>query len=145
MIRSKSCFKCNTVQPLSEFQNLSSMEDVHVIKFKSCNKKDVNENRLKNIDYYREYDRERAKNYVRQQAAYEISKAWREADTRRIVCHSAVARAVKSGDLVRQPCVRCQNEKSLAHHEDYDKPLEVFWLCQPCHKQRHKEILKETL
>jgi hypothetical protein len=29
----------------------------------------------------------------------------------------------------------------LAHHEDYDKPLEVVWLCQPCHKQRHKEIL----
>ena len=145
MIRSKSCFKCNTVQPLSEFYKHSGMADGHVNKCKSCNKKDVNENRLKNIDYYREYDRERAKNYVRQQASSEISKAWREADKRRSVCHSTVARAIKLGELVRQPCVRCQNEKSLAHHEDYDKPLEVVWLCQPCHKQRHKEILKETL
>jgi ribosomal protein S27AE len=38
------------------------------------------------------------------------------------------------------PCIRCGNEKSLAHHEDYDKPLDVMWLCQPCHKQRHKEL-----
>jgi hypothetical protein len=29
----------------------------------------------------------------------------------------------------------------LAHHEDYDRPLDVMWLCQPCHKQRHKELL----
>jgi hypothetical protein len=30
--------------------------------------------------------------------------------------------------------------KTLAHHESYDEPLTVMWLCQPCHKQRHKEI-----
>jgi ribosomal protein S27AE len=45
--------------------------------------------------------------------------------------------------LERQPCVRCGATKSLAHHEDYDKPLDVMWLCQPCHKQRHKELLNE--
>jgi len=140
MIRSKNCFKCNAVKPLSEFYKHSGMADGHVNKCKSCNKKDVNENRLKNIDYYREYDRERAKNYIRQQASSEISKAWRQVDKRRDFCHNAVSRAIKSGQLVRQPCLRCGNEKSLAHHEDYDKPLDVMWLCQPCHKQRHKEI-----
>ena len=58
--------------------------------------------------------------------------------------HNAVARAIKKGDLEKQPCCRCGNEKSIAHHEDYDKPLDVMWLCTPCHKQRHKE-LKETI
>lgn len=55
--------------------------------------------------------------------------------------YDAVTRAIRSGKLIRQPCIRCGNEKSLAHHEDYDFPLDVMWLCQPCHKQRHKELL----
>lgn len=143
MIRSKTCFKCNAVKPLEEFYKHSQMADGHVNKCKECNKVDVRENRGKKLDYYREYDRVRAKDPERSKAAAEISAAWRAADKRRMQCHNAVARAVRSGQLVRQPCVRCGDVKSLAHHEDYDKPLDVMWLCQPCHKQRHKELLND--
>jgi len=141
MIRSKECFKCKTVKPLDEFYKHSMMADGHVNKCKECNKQDVTDNRNKNIDRIREYDRVRAKNPQRIKAAQEISSAWRKADKRRMKCHNAVTRAVRSGLLERQPCVRCGETKSLAHHEDYDKPLDVMWLCQPCHKQRHKELL----
>jgi ribosomal protein S27AE len=143
MIRSKTCFKCKTVKPLEEFYKHDMMADGHVNKCKECNKKDALEHRLKNIDRIREYDKQRAKNPERQKAASEISHAWRMADRRRLQCHNAVSRAIKSGKLVRQPCVRCGNVQSLAHHEDYDKPLDVMWLCQPCHKQRHKEIFNK--
>jgi hypothetical protein len=141
MIRSKTCFKCNAVKLLEEFYKHPNMPDGHVNKCKECNKKDVTDNRNKNIERIRQYDRDRAKNPKRQQAASAVSQAWRQADKRRNKCHNAVTRAIKSGDLVRQPCLRCGNVKSLAHHEDYDKPLDVMWLCQPCHKQRHKELL----
>jgi ribosomal protein S27AE len=116
------------------------MPDGHVNKCKECNKKDVTENRNKNIERVREYDRVRSKNPKRMAQATEITKAWRSEDSRRSAAHSAVARAIKNGALIRKNCVRCGNEKSLAHHEDYDKKLEVVWLCQPCHKRRHKEI-----
>ena len=141
MIRSKECFKCNAVKPLEEFYKHPKMLDGYVNKCKECNKNDVTANRNKNIEKIRAYDRERSKNPDRRQANLEINRAWRAEDTRRSVAHSAVARAIRNGSLVRIPCIKCGEQKSLAHHEDYDKPLDVMWLCQPCHKQRHKELL----
>jgi len=140
MVHSKKCFKCDAIRPLEDFYKHPMMPDGHVNKCKECNKKDVTDNRNKNIDQYRAYDRERAKNPERQKTSREISAAWRKADVRRMHCHRKVAYAILKGTLIRQPCIRCNAEKSLAHHEDYDKPLDVMWLCQPCHKQRHKEI-----
>jgi ribosomal protein S27AE len=142
MIRSKECFKCKTIKPLEDFYKHPEMADGHLNKCKICNKKDAINTRNAKIDYYRAYDLKRAKEPERYKAATAISKKWRQADKRRTQCHNAVTRALRSGTLVRHPCVRCGNEKSLAHHEDYDKPLDVVWLCQPCHKQRHSEINK---
>jgi len=48
--------------------------------------------------------------------------------------------AVLSGDLVRQPCEVCGATPSEAHHEDYGKPLDVRWLCQAHHNERHIEL-----
>ena len=50
-----------------------------------------------------------------------------------------VLRAVKSGKLVKPIlCEDCQQEVFLeAHHEDYNKPLEVKWLCKTCHEKEH--------
>ena len=140
MIRSKECFKCKAVRPLEEFYKHPKMPDGHVNKCKECNKNDVTANRNKNIEKVRAYDRERGKIPERIKATAEIARLWRADDKRRTTAHNAVARAIKKGDLVRSPCIRCGKEKSVAHHEDYDKPLEVMWLCQPCHKQRHKEL-----
>jgi hypothetical protein len=140
MVRSKECFKCKTVKPLEAFYKHLMMADGHVNKCKECNKNDVTANRNKNIEKVRAYDRARSKEPERIKAAAEINRAWRAEDSRRVLAHSAVARAIRKGELVRQPCCRCGAEKTVAHHEDYDKPLEVVWLCQPCHKQRHKEL-----
>jgi len=143
MIRSKECFKCKAVKPLTEFYKHSEMLDGHVNKCKECNKVDVTTNRNNKLEYFREYDRMRSKRPERIKNALEQTKKWRTEDKRRVACHNAVARAIKAGKLVPEPCVRCQSEKSLAHHEDYDKPLDVMWLCQPCHSQRHKELLND--
>ena len=142
MVRSKECFKCNTVKPLEDFYKHSQMLDGHVNKCKECNKNDVTANRNKNIERVRAYDRARGKDPSRIKANTEITRVWRAEDKRRSAAHSRVSQAIRNGCLVRQPCVRCGEVKSLAHHEDYDKPLDVMWLCQPCHKQRHKELKK---
>lgn len=141
MVRSeKTCFKCNNVKPLTEFYKHGAMADGHLNKCKECTKKDVGEHRVKNIDRIRQYDRERGLRPERIKLNVIVTAAWRAEDKRRSKAHYAVSQAIKKGVLVRSDCEKCGNKKSLAHHDNYDKPLEVTWLCQPCHKQRHKEL-----
>ena len=46
---------------------------------------------------------------------------------------------VRDKHIEKQPCEVCGNEKAEAHHCDYDKPLEVRWLCFKHHREWHKE------
>lgn len=42
-----------------------------------------------------------------------------------------------------EKCSRCGKPgRIIAHHPDYSKPLEVEWLCRPCHALEHIESLK---
>ena len=54
----------------------------------------------------------------------------------------AVARALKTGRLVQQPCWCCGSLEVEAHHPDYDASLDVVWLCREHHTQVHTEFRK---
>ena len=54
--------------------------------------------------------------------------------------HQAVIRAIKNGVIKRMPCVICGATKTHGHHEDYNKPLEVIWLCPKHHKERYCDL-----
>jgi hypothetical protein len=64
---------------------------------------------------------------------------WRIAESKRKperkTSRMRVIAAVRSGRLVRpERCEACGIDcYPDAHHEDYSKPLEVRWLCRPCH------------
>lgn len=47
---------------------------------------------------------------------------------------SRVAYAVKTGKLIKQPCAVCGSLTVQAHHADYNKPLDVQWLCVKDHR-----------
>ncbi len=61
--------------------------------------------------------------------------------------HNAVEHALKRGVLVNPGCCEvCGRIGSFrdgrtaiqAHHDDYNHPLRVRWLCQKCHHEWHK-------
>lgn len=56
----KTCFKCLCQKPLTDFYKHARMADGHINKCKECTKNDVTQHRNKNIDRFREYDRNRA-------------------------------------------------------------------------------------
>jgi hypothetical protein len=47
---------------------------------------------------------------------------------------------MKRGKIIKGPCEECGSTVNVhGHHEDYDQPLFVKWLCKPCHIAHHKK------
>lgn len=59
----------------------------------------------------------------------------------KIKARNKVRYAVKVGNLYKpEICERCFEKKELhGHHEDYNMPLQVIWVCAYCHKKIHKD------
>jgi hypothetical protein len=129
----KKCFKCGKLKQLSDFYKHKGMKDGHVNKCKECNKNDVAEHRLLNLNKIRKYDRERGN---RQRKTY--TQEYRKKYPNKYRAHTLVSNNKRRGNLHEQPCEICgSTEKIVAHHDDYAKPLNVRWMCQACHKQWH--------
>lgn len=133
----KTCFKCQQRKPLSEFYKHAQMADGHLNKCIECAKRDVRRHRRDNPERVREYDRERAKLAHRSAMNAAGTREYRARYPERYRANSAVARAVKTGRLVKLPCFCCGDTVTEAHHPDYSRPLDVVWLCPPHHKEIH--------
>ena len=132
----KKCFKCGEEKSLDEFYKHSQMADGHLNKCKSCQKKDVHHHR--HFSPAREkilaYDRARGS---RKREGY--TKEYREKYPKKYKAHAMVDRAIRAKKLFRLPCEICGHEKTHAHHDDYDMPLNIRWLCPEHHLQWHAE------
>lgn len=105
-------------------------------KCKECVKATVRANRLNKIDYYRAYDKLRASQPHRMANNFYQSRTWRQEYPDRRRAQGLVQQALRTGRLQRQLCWVCGGH-AVAHHPDYDRPLDVVWLCQAHHKQTH--------
>lgn len=54
------------------------------------------------------------------------------------LARTKVNAAIRSGKLERAACESCGKAKAQAHHDDYNKSLEVRWLCAECHRKWHE-------
>lgn len=148
---SKRCFKCLSEKPLSDFYKHAQMSDGHLNKCKECTRLESIKNRLDKIEYYRAYDKARAsqpkrvlarKHYTKTES-WKIShaksaKKWASIHPNRRKANVIVGNAVRDGKLNKHPCFICGNTNVQGHHPDYDRPLDVIWLCVKHHKETHK-------
>ena len=144
----KQCFKCGKILDLAEFYKHVKMADGHLNKCKSCCRKDTTENRLKNLEYYREYDKQRANNPDRvearekyrrtpagKKAVYKSTKNYRSKNPTRRLLYSHCEKFLENPGI----CEQCGGNRMVeAHHDDYNRPFEVRWLCRGCHREWHK-------
>lgn len=151
----KTCFKCNKEKPLSEFYKHKMMGDGHLNKCKDCTKADARQHRAENLDRVKEYDRNRS-NAKERNERFKVAQAermkdpeyrdkinkqrkdWVERNTVKRAAHIIVGNAIRDGKLIKQHCEICGEAKVDAHHDDYEKPLGVRWLCRKHHAEHHK-------
>ena len=93
---------------------------------------------------YRRINRERMRAYYnkynsdwRKKNGYHNEQKWKKKYPERVRAQEKLQRAVATGTVKKLPCVMCGSKKSVAHHEDYGKPLEVVWLCRAHHREIH--------
>lgn len=87
-------------------------------------------------EWYAQNGRNRADDYS------EIICLWAKEHPESGRAKARVAYAIKKGLLTRPlRCTLCGKEGRInGHHEDYDLPYEILWVCSSCHKKVHLGI-----
>lgn len=147
----KTCRKCGTEKPKTEFYihsettdglrgtckacwkiQTSGWQEENSEKFHALLKTYRDENPEKRKDICRRY-RKKHPEYVK------TTEKWMEENRDKRNIHQRLNRAVKKGKLIKpSQCSSCGKAGYIeAHHDDYNKPFEVRWLCKSCHKYHH--------
>jgi Bacillus phage endonuclease len=165
MIDSRVCTCCNIEKPFTQFGNTKKGKWGKREQCKDClriknreyyhrkpeichakHKRWVN----KNKEHVREYSRKRyskdpekycqsVKDY-RKKTKNKTIYDYRKRNPEKKQAHTYVELSIKYGFLKRpDKCSECDVLGKIdAHHEDYNKPLDVIWLCRKCHAKRHR-------
>lgn len=146
----KHCRQCQKEVRRADYYRHPYTADGLMAVCKACHRANVRENRERNAEYYREFDRDRANlpHRVEARKAYQRTPEGRAASSRakrgyiernpvKRAAVNMVNNAIRDGRLIRQTCEVC-GERAQAHHDDYTKPLDVRWLCPNHHAEWHK-------
>lgn len=119
----KQCKRCNELKPLTEYYRHKGMKDGHINYCKAC--KSAQEAAFWKTPQgkatkKRKDQRDRANN------------------PKKIAARQLVNDAIRRGKISRTPCEICgSNDRLHAHHDNYNFPLSIRWLCHSCHVDWH--------
>lgn len=158
----KTCTKCSTTKPTTDFSKDVSRKDGLTCRCKSCDSVAKRKWNAENKEHKTEYDRawkaahpnevkaHSRKHYAENteyHAAYNARRRVEHPD--RLKANSAVSNAIRNATLTRpSECSACSKScKPEGHHTSYDKRfhLDVVWLCRSCHKRLHAELKKHEV
>lgn len=113
------CLACDLEKPLTEFVKCPNAVGGRTNRCMTCKNKQCSEYRSRPEVKKRDCLRQRNLDWDKRHAA------------------KLVQGAIRTGSLVRKPCEVCSRQRSQAHHDDYNLPLAVRWLCSMCHRTWH--------
>lgn len=136
------CKGCGITKSLNEMHRIKQGKYIFYTHCKKCH----NEYhrilrrttwREKSIESCRRYYLKNKKRILKRQRKAKVLTLQTKAGRKKDKAHQYIAYQKRMGKLIPQPCELCRNPKTEAHHDNYDKPKEIRWLCVDCHKQVH--------
>ena len=92
----------------------------------------------KNREYYRQHNSQYKKEYPEKCGKYRDD--WDSRNPEKHKAHHLVTNMVYT-EKIKKPstCSLCHIVcRTQAHHDDYSKPKDFVWLCDACHRLKHK-------
>lgn len=133
-MKTKTCTDCGTQKPVAQFYRNRRMADGRLNQCRDCHNEKKKRIRSRNLNdpEWVAAERERANEKEKRHRA---RHRWKNR------ARDAVRRALDRGEIERpEECSRCGDGcKPEAHHADYDRPLDVEWLCVSCHAEEHAQ------
>ena len=116
----KTCYKCKIEKNHIEFYKDKNRKDGYSIKCKQC--ESIRSSTRVRLDHTKH------------------QKAWKERNPEKHEAHKAVQRGIRNNLILKTECFVCGDEKVEAHHADYERPLDVIWMCRTHHRETHKML-----
>lgn len=134
----KECSKCGVLKPHDLFQKRAASTDGLTASCKDCLKE--RDSKRNSSEKRRKMRRDYAATPEGKLKCNAAKAAYIEKNPKIRAAHILVGNYIRDGKLLKVYC--CENcnagGKVEAHHSDYNKPLEILWLCDKCHKDWHK-------
>lgn len=148
----KYCPRCDQNKRLEEFNRDRSQKDG---RFSFCRDCHQIHGRTSNRAYRRKHPERVAARNKQYETEHPERRAAKDKRMLKLYPEKAKARwavnaAIREGKLEKpRRCGECdeltEKRHLHAHHADYSKPLNVSWLCRPCHGLQHrKDIAQEA-
>lgn len=145
MIPTQICKTCGEVRPLLMYHRKPSNSNGHMKECKFCaNAATRARNRA---GYGPDQKRSKRLQTIKRRESgktSEHSKRMYQKYPEKSKARAILNHTLKKGEVVKLPCYVCGVTKVEAHHQDYNKPLEVIWVCRLHHNKIHREI-RDTL
>jgi hypothetical protein len=139
MGETKECARCHAWLSLTEFRKQATTRDGLRTWCRRCCREYLRTYYTKHRDQFRRYAKKQDSKYPDRAAEREYHRRWMNDHPEVSAAGNAVNNAITAGRIARPSnCEICEGIGNIhGHHPDYNKKLEVAWLCRQCHNRLH--------